>query len=168
MVHQNAQYFERCQTADYDPSRTVETRHRCWTRWLAHYHEGQPPERIRHARDRIAALESGEETAPLPGMEGRPVGQAHTAAFLSAGKYERPAAEGTDSAETEPPSAEPTTTSERTEEPRIPSPPERRSSACTPVCEPGWEACVRACDDRGQPCIETCEVEYRTCLSGCH
>ncbi|MFW6051669.1 MAG: hypothetical protein ACODAU_10865 [Myxococcota bacterium] len=169
MVHQNAEYFERCQAAHYDPDVSDDVRRTCWARWLTHYTEGQPAERVRYARARLAEFEGGSETAPLPG-----VGRSRTASqrptYLSStdagdgGTAERaPDAEegasppdgGSDRAEQGPP------------EP-LPPPPSGRSSACFHLCEPRWEACARRCRGRHKSCLEACESEHRTCMSACH
>ncbi len=67
MIHESDTYYERCYAADVDPQITVDTRRECWALWLEHYTPGQPPDRVAHARSRLAALEAGEVAPPLPG-----------------------------------------------------------------------------------------------------
>ncbi len=68
MLHQSEAYYEHCHAADLDPSRSTEERIACWTAWVEHYREGMPPERVLHARRRLAGLEDGLAPAPLPGV----------------------------------------------------------------------------------------------------
>lgn len=66
MLHQSEAYYEHCHAADLDPSRSTEERIACWTAWVEHYREAMPPERVLHARRRLAGLEDGLAPAPLP------------------------------------------------------------------------------------------------------
>lgn len=164
MVHQNASYFERCHAADYDPSVRPPARRACWERWLAYYREGQPSDRVRFARARLAALESGAPSDPLPGMRGASLDAAYTGAFLSSDGETKPEAEAPPSVAAAPPHA----ASKDDDDADLPSPPEVQSSACIPVCEPRWQACARRCDGQPDACIRSCEVEFRTCASACN
>jgi hypothetical protein len=185
MVHQNAEYFERCHAADHNPTVSARVRHACWVRWLSHYTAGQSQERIRHASTRLAALETGQTGAPLPGMDGA-VGSAHTAAFLPADAEAPPegqepgppptsAPNGTATPDTpSAPPAEGAPAPARTSPPGdahgpyIPTPPRVRESGCDEVCMPSWEACIRACQDRPRTCVKSCEAEHRICRAACH
>ncbi|MCB9619316.1 MAG: hypothetical protein H6724_07680 [Sandaracinus sp.] len=66
MLHQSEAYYEHCHAADLDPERSNDERIECWTAWLEHYREGMPPERVLHARRRLAGLEDGAAPDPLP------------------------------------------------------------------------------------------------------
>jgi hypothetical protein len=78
MLHQSEAYYERCHAADLDPARSTEDRRRCWTAWVEHYRVGMPPERVSHARRRLAALNDGIALEPLPDV--RP---SYTATFMA-------------------------------------------------------------------------------------
>lgn len=169
MVHQNASYFERCHAADYNPAVSPSARSACWTRWLAYYRDGQPSDRIRFARARLAALENGKPSDPLPGMQGSSLDAAYTGSSVGSGSETEPGAAG--SAATA--SADDATSgshaaSKKAENADLPSPPNVQSSACIPVCEPGWQACAGRCDGQPEACIRSCEVEFRTCASACN
>jgi hypothetical protein len=56
-AHRSQVYFERCYSADLDPAVPVDERRACWQQWMAHYHEGQPPDRTDYARERIVRLD---------------------------------------------------------------------------------------------------------------
>jgi hypothetical protein len=182
MVHQNTEYFERCQTADYDPSVSASTRHACWTRWLAHYTAGQPDERRHHARARLAALEGGEPTEPLPGLgdtppetgpEAPPEAAEGRAATAPGEPEPPPAAE--DEPEAPPPEGDAaegdessSTASSEDDRTRLRRPPGGLSGACTGLCQPRWETCARGCIGQPKGCLKSCEAEYRICMAGCH
>lgn len=165
MVHQNAQYFERCQAADYDSRFGPEAREGCWARWLEHYSDAQPATRVRYARIRLAELERGQTTPALPGMRGYVGMQEAQSSPDGAGE---PSGEPSGSEEAEPPEEEDTDEAEDAEPPPLPDVPLERSSACTPLCRPTWESCARRCEGESPSCLETCEIEYRTCLGACH
>lgn len=85
MLHQSEAYYERCHAADLDPARSTEDRLRCWTAWVEHYRVGMPPERVSHARRRLAALNDGIALDPLPDV--RP---SYTATFMALEAAEAP------------------------------------------------------------------------------
>lgn len=78
MLHQSEAYYERCHAADLDPARSTEDRLRCWTAWVEHYRVGMPPERVSHARRRLAALNDGIALDPLPDVT-----PSYTATFMA-------------------------------------------------------------------------------------
>jgi len=188
MLHQSEAYYERCHAADLDPARSTEDRLRCWTAWVEHYRVGMPPERVSHARRRLAALNDGIALEPLPDVT-----PSYTATFMALEAAEGPDARVEDASEA--PSVEPaeadagvasSTTSATpdesapspTEPARDPSriPPRPRPLApraaspthpCTPVCQPRWEACVDRATARGLDGLEACRIEQRVCMNGC-
>jgi hypothetical protein len=170
MVHQNAEYFERCQAADYDPSASMETRHACWSRWLAHYTEGQPTARVRHAHDRLAAIEAGEPPEPLPGVHGLAVDTAHAAAFLTEDGSALPASPPDDPSDEGAPrddGAEDAADAPPEDRAPLRRPPRHRKGPCADICLPEWEQCARGCEGRGDGCLKACEAQHRVCASAC-
>ena len=85
MLHQSEAYYERCHAADLDPARSTEDRLRCWTAWVEHYQVGMPPERVSHARRRLAALNDGIALDPLPDVT-----PSYTATFMALEAAESP------------------------------------------------------------------------------
>lgn len=85
MLHQSEAYYERCHAADLDPARSTEDRLRCWTAWVEHYRTGMPPERVSHARRRLAALNDGVALEPLPDVT-----PSYTATFMALEAAESP------------------------------------------------------------------------------
>jgi hypothetical protein len=85
MLHQSEAYYERCHAADLDPARSTEDRLRCWTAWVEHYRVGMPPERVSHARRRLAALNDGIALEPLPDVT-----PSYTATFMALEAAESP------------------------------------------------------------------------------
>ena len=177
MVHQSNAYFERCHTADYDPSISVETKHNCWAAWLEHYREGQTPDRIGYASHRLVSLDSGADTPPLPGLGSATV--SYTASYLSSSPEEEPdeataEVEGTD---------EGTAGGEDVDvvhPPQVPHDdlhgvlntrgtrnPQIMRGACAAVCGPRWDACMEHCEGRDNSCQRACEAEQRICMRGC-
>lgn len=163
MVHQNAEYFERCQGADYDPHAPAEVQHACWSRWLAKYSAAQPKDRVRYARARLAALESGQASEPLPGMGGPVVGTGYTGAFLPSSGDPEGSPPPAVPAQEEPDAAPPAS-----DEGTLPDPPTTANSACRPVCGPQWRDCAAGCRHEPEACLDSCEAEFRTCMAACH
>ncbi len=164
MVHQSNAYFERCHAADFDPTVRPELRRECWARWLQHYTQGQPPDRVDYARGRVAALEDGEDIAPLPGMQRTALGSSYTASFLTMEEQAQSEAETSD------PEVELPADTQEALEPavaEIPAPPDV-TGGCAPVCTPRWNDCMSQCDGRAASCREACETEHRTCMRGCY
>lgn len=160
MVHQSNAYFERCHAADFDSTVRPGLRRECWARWLQHYTPGQPPDRIEYARNRLAALDDGEEIEPLPGMRQTAIGSTSTASFLPA---------GADQGGEQPMVVLPDATQQALESPAPDRPPPPTMiGACASVCAPRWDGCIAACDGRAEGCRESCEHEHRTCMRGCY
>jgi hypothetical protein len=65
MTHESTSYFERCYATDLEERASIEDKRLCWAAWLEHYTTGQPPDRVRYAEDRLAALARGESQPPL-------------------------------------------------------------------------------------------------------
>jgi len=147
MVHQSNAYFERCHSADYDPTVQANIRQACWAAWLEHYTGGQPPERLEYARRRLRALEEGITVPPLPGLPSSALGSSHTASFL--------VTSSSSSTEQVLPSAVP-------QSPAAPTADD--GAARLEVCAPERVRCRDACDSAG--CHDACIAEYRTCLRG--
>lgn len=195
MLHQSEAYYERCHAADLDPARSTEDRLRCWTAWVEHYRVGMPPERVSHARRRIAALNDGIALEPLP--DERP---SYTATFMALEAAEGPdRVEEVSASDGGVPASEPSTdlaaasndataNDSNTDESaaaagsnvpgRDPSriPPRPRPLApraaspthpCAPVCQPRWDACVDRARSRGLDGLEACRIEHRVCMNGC-
>jgi hypothetical protein len=176
MIHESDTYYERCYAADVDPQITVDTRRECWALWLEHYTPGQPPDRVAHARSRLAALEAGEVAPPLPGSPLPPVtetteasdaGVEATAVLDGATPEPLPegaVAAGTDAGPVGPP---------RPDSPEVraayrPPPPVTVTTACDPVCQVGWDECIPRCDDRTRACHSACQAQYRRCQAACY
>ncbi|NOY89949.1 MAG: hypothetical protein GXP55_01980 [Deltaproteobacteria bacterium] len=170
MEHQSATFFERCHATDADPRATLDQRQACWTGWLAHYAEDQPPERVRYAETRCDALARGESLPPLPGL-GPAVDETYAASYLAlsvethgqetqAGPSAGDAGASAQSADAGAATAP--------HEDRTMAPPTGGTTACSSFCVPRWGACVRRCDQEGRGCIGACEADYRTCLGGCY
>lgn len=146
MVHQSNTYFEHCHAADLDPGRTMDERKACWSAWLDHYGEPQPPERRAYASARIEAIERGEAIRPLPDVT------TYRAAFL-----------GSDGEQVEVASDDPQ------QVPRDVEPaPAISSDPCINVCTPRLTACLATCGARGADCVTACRAEHNVCLRGCY
>lgn len=183
MVHQSSTYFERCNSADYDLAVANETRRQCWAAWLQNYHQGQPPDRIEYAQQRIRDIEAGIALASLPGMEPPGTRVSYTSAFLAtSAPVESTSATAASAADTTndaiPQGTEglvPTTDTDDTNAPAAPPPrrqaqlePPTNSGACAPVCGPRWQQCMRHCEGREAGCERACGTEHRTCMRACH
>lgn len=155
MMHRSTSWFERCYAADFDARIRSTEKHACWVAWLDHYTDGQPPERIGYAQERIRELGDGRSTIALPGLEAA-VGPA----YATDGVAPADGAAGT----TPPPPAD----TNAIPPPPPPHPPAMGNAACGPVCDPRWNDCVLRCDHlRPDPCLDACMVEYRACSRGC-
>ncbi|MEM7137154.1 MAG: hypothetical protein AAF500_11275 [Myxococcota bacterium] len=64
--HVSTAQYEQCYASDYDPGVSSERRTQCWARWLAEYADGQPPERVEFAQERLRRLEADGSARPLP------------------------------------------------------------------------------------------------------
>lgn len=146
MVHQSNTYFEHCHAADLNPERTMEQRKACWSAWLEHYAEPQPPERRAYASARIEAIERGESLHPLPDVT------TYRAAFL--GSDGEPEEAATDDPQQ--------VTGEVAPVASISSDP------CINVCTPRLTTCLGQCGPRGADCLTACRAEHNVCLRGCY
>lgn len=171
MVQQSNVYFERCHAADFNPGVDPATRRACWARWMQYYAEGQPPDRVRHARERLRAIESGGEVEPLPGMPQAVVDSSYTASFLAIEQTQTAADEGTD----DPPDADAQAAQPAAEVPQIPPVPRRsaprlrgETGACSSVCEPRWQACIDRCAEGSRGCERACQQEHQYCVRACY
>lgn len=180
-AHQSAAYFERCHGADFDGAVTLQDKQLCWSAWIEHYSDGQPPHRIRYAEDRRDALRRGETLPPLPGVPYTLMGSTHRAAILATAVPDAPPAEpGTEPVD---PPDDARTGAAPGPEPEVDRPepvdrapvaerhrpraPGSEGSPCMQVCAPRWDGCIRRCDDRERGCMGACEAEHRTCMAGC-
>lgn len=179
MIHESDTYYERCYAADVDPEISVDTRRECWALWLEHYTPGQPPDRVAHARSRLAALEAGEAAPPLPDTAVLPGTEAVSeisdagveASALLDGATPEPLLDGAvaaaataDAGPVGPP---------RPDSPEVRAayrspPPVSVTTACDPVCLVGWEECIPRCDDRTRACRSACQARYRSCQAACY
>jgi len=181
MIHESDTYYERCYAADVDPAISMETRHQCWALWLEHYTPGQPPDRVGHARERLAELEAGVAAAPLPDMPPLPATASEQDAGVALADGSAPPGapldgavapadgavaptSGTDAAPTAPPAPD----SPEVRANYRPPPPVRTTTACDPVCLAAWEECVPRCDDRTRSCMAACQARYRSCQAACY
>ena len=133
-LHEGARYFERCHAAELLPSVPPERKLACWERWLAHYAENQPPERVTYARLRQVAIAQGEELAPLHALESQS-GKFTTTLPLTA-ETALPAPPPLHG-----PCAEPCSKAWR---------------RCAARCPPGAETCLRTCRDDATRCDRAC------------
>lgn len=160
-------YFERCYAADFDTRIAAAEKHACWTAWLEHYTNGQPPERGDYARERVYAIEHGESVPRLPGLPQAALGPRTvtpvTAASAPPEEEEDPVVEEALPADrVEMPRARP-----RRRDRHAPPMPRTANPACAAAaCEPAWRACIDTCDD-AQACETACEVELAACARGC-
>lgn len=139
-------YFERCHSADIDRRRSSNQRKECWARWLRHYSSDQSPERIYHARSRLAALSGG----PLPPLPPEP--ETH---LEMGGGSQGPAPLSTPTPQT-------------AAVPKTPAIERVSAEGCGPVCDPIWNACASRCQENARRCLQACENEYRFCIRGCY
>jgi len=173
MIHESDTYYERCYAADVDPQITMDTRRECWALWLEHYTTGEPPERVAHARSRLAALEAGEAAPALPGSPPPVEAGASDAGVadlsLLDGATPEPPLDGAVAAATDagPVGPLPPTAPEVRAAYRSP-PPVTVTTACDPVCLAGWEECIPRCDDRTRSCRSACQARYRSCQAACY
>lgn len=171
MVHQSEAYFERCDAADRDPEVGDAHRLRCWEAWIDHQTEGQPPSKVRYARERIEALVLALHAPPAPPPPARggapsDAGPPTDAAALpDAGQDASPQESG----RSPPPPLAGGCPARPTALPGVacPSPPERVSGPCADTCDPAWYRCVSHCTQFEHECLDACELEYRTCVGGC-
>ncbi len=165
-AQQSRVYFERCYAADFDPSIAAAEKHACWTAWLEHYTNGQPPERGDYARERVYAIEHGESVPRLPGLPQAALGPRAVTPVTVASAPEEPPA----------PEEAPVLPVDRVQleerrEPRrdrhAPPLPRTANPACaSAACEPAWRECIDACDGT-EACETACEVELAACARGC-
>lgn len=196
MVQQSATFYERCQAAELNPSRTLDERRECWVAWLEHYTVGQPLERISYAQERRIALAHGEEVPPLPDQvdPGHELRSSREPAPSPAIPLE-PTPEGempSDGAETPPETdSEVAETivdpdafrqdegappgrhfSVRTvappDEAPVPGPPGVVDSPCGTACNPAWYRCAERCHGRSGGCMNACVSHHRQCMGGCN
>ncbi|MFK7999052.1 MAG: hypothetical protein AB8H86_05620 [Polyangiales bacterium] len=195
MVQQSATYYERCQAAELNPSRTLDERRECWVAWLEHYTIGQPLERISYAQERRIALAHGEEVPPLPdqvdpGHELRSsqedVASPNAVPEAGAADTEPPetASEGESSEQDDRAIADPNVFrqdegappgrhfSVRTvappDEAPVPGPPGVVDSPCGTACNPAWYRCAERCHGRSGGCMNACVSHHRQCMGGCN
>lgn len=183
MIHESDTYYERCYAADVDPESSMELRQQCWALWLEHYTPGQPPDRVAHARTRLAALEAGVAEPPLPGSIPTTEPSSDDLEALDGGVEEAAQvterdAETTAAAPTEaghgPSPADGTQTGvPRPDSPEVRAgyrspPPVRPTTACDPVCAAAWDRCLPRCDGRERSCRAACQAQYRACQAGCY
>ena len=157
-------YFERCYAADFDARIPLAEKHACWTAWLEHYTEGQPPERARYARERLYAIEHGESVPRLPGLPEAAIGPQRVTPVMAASE-ERP----------EPVQEEYDTVDEED----MPRPRPRRRRRVSPMprtsnqecaaraCAEPWNDCIQRCPEDRESCETACEVELQACARGC-
>ena len=191
MVHQSNVYFERCHGADYDPTLRSSDRRACWAAWLEHYPEGQPPDRVDYALQRLEAIDQGNGAEPLPGVPSATVGTQYTASFVSTDSVAETETESESETETESEteSESETETESETESESgtvaatgvaggtaIAGPPASRfrrtpprggGAVCRSICQGPWDSCITRCADRERGCIRACELEHRACTRGC-
>lgn len=72
-LHASDASYERCYAADFDPSVAASVREQCWSDWLEHHAEHQPPERISFAQARLRQLENETSARPLPHASPEPI-----------------------------------------------------------------------------------------------
>lgn len=172
MIHESDTYYERCYAADVDPQISMETRQQCWALWLEHYTPGQPPERVAHARMRLAELEAGVQAAPLPdaplplAVESVDAGVevALLDGAVATANDGAPVATATDAGPLGPPAPDSPEVRANYRSP----PPVSVTTACDPVCLVGWEECIPRCDDRTRACRSACQARYRSCQAACY
>jgi hypothetical protein len=151
MVHQSNSYFETCHAADFDPSVRISDKRACWAAWLEHYTDGQPPDRVAYALERLEDLDRGRTLRALPGIRTTMVGTAYTGSTLPSAESGPAEVESRHDANGERPE----------------SPSERPISACDRACAPRVERCLSHCRDHANGCRQACEVEERLCSRGC-
>lgn len=171
-VQDSRVYFERCYAADFDARIPLAEKHACWTAWLEHYTDGQPPERARYARERVYAIEHGESVPRLPGIPDVAMGP-RQATPMTVSSEEREIVVAEPEPEPEPPP--PTTVDD--EDMPVPRPRERRRRVRIPrtsnqacalrACAPAYEACLDRCPEDRDACETACEVELQACARGC-
>ncbi|MBK6532153.1 MAG: hypothetical protein IPF99_21895 [Deltaproteobacteria bacterium] len=59
-VYDGESAFERCYGLDYDTAVADAARSSCWSAWLQSYSYGANPDRVDFARNRLAALGTGD------------------------------------------------------------------------------------------------------------
>jgi hypothetical protein len=180
MVHRGNAYFERCYAADFDVRVRATDRHTCWVAWLDHYTVGQPVERVRYARARVAAIADEGGVAMLPGLPTAAVEGAHRPAVLVSSSEVVPAPEerggapgaGRASGVGSAPRGEPRAPAPAPTPAPVPPPPERirrLNAACAGICEPRYASCLAQCDPaRPQGCRNACASEHRACARACY
>jgi hypothetical protein len=158
--------FEHCYRLDLDVNIAPTHRHACWREWLRVYTYGQVRDRIEYARQRLAALEQGDNTRP--------------ALNLMAGR--RPEERSWYLSEPAPTSAHaPPPPMWKPESPGSTPPAEPPASAEKPSTTPG-EECSRDCRAAHASCNEECEgkadaekpgkcascdPDFKTCMRRC-
>lgn len=170
MIHESDTYYERCYAADVDPEISMDTRRQCWALWLEHYTPGQPPDRVAHARTRLAELEAGVQAPPLPDvpppLATEPADAGVEVSVLD-GAVEATSDAGaavTDAGPVGPPAPDSPEVRANYRSP----PPVSVTTACDPVCLAGWEECIPRCDDRTRACRAACQARYRNCQAACY
>ncbi|MGE0787518.1 MAG: hypothetical protein AB7S26_17725 [Sandaracinaceae bacterium] len=144
-MQQSHVYFERCYAADFDALIPPAQKHACWSAWLEHYTAGLPQDRVRYARERVAAIEHGEVVPRMRGLE-EPESASDVSgvapSFASANEPE--------------------------DDPNPRPLPHTASPACAArACEPHYRRCLGRCDIPSQECSAACEVELQACARGC-
>lgn len=162
--------WERCRTLDNDPQASREERIQCWSYWEQTYTEGQSPDRVQHARDRIARLRAS--TNGNPPSAGNQQQRRDDAA--------PPRAE---SPTPSPPPASSTVMNNRSGDSTpagasdggYPSPPSSNTVVNTPpgancatACRDAWTTCSSNCTRNDAACIAHCDDTYRDCMRGCY
>ncbi|KPK14205.1 MAG: hypothetical protein AMJ62_13650 [Myxococcales bacterium SG8_38] len=122
--------YQGCFSGDYDPAVTPGQRSACWSGWLAHDAEDQPPERVAYAQKRLQQLASDGSTLPLPNPVPEP-------APTREHEYPRP-----------PPAVYPTSSCD----PFC----NDRWAACNSHCDMKDKSCAAACESEYRVCLGGC------------
>jgi hypothetical protein len=170
-VYESSYEWDRCRTLDDDPGVTNEDRLQCWTAWLESDTSGQPPDRIQHARTRVAALGNGGRAAPP--SSGGVQAEAPRAPSVASGAPASTASEPTP----------PTVTAGGVARADTSAPPQSGGNepagadggagappgaGCASTCRSAWNSCSGACGAGDAACAANCDNSYRDCMRGCY
>lgn len=168
-VYESNIRFEHCYRLDLDTKVAPGHRAACWKEWSQRYTYGQTRDRLEHARQRIAALDSGDASRPelrlssadggVGSIEAPAPTNLHApppplVATASRGPLDAGVADaslGVDS--------------------RDAGPPDPPGSKCVAECRQSWRDCGRDCDpDAGKKrgSCKACDADYGRCVQRCY
>ena len=185
-VYDGESAFERCYGLDYDTTVADTARSSCWSAWLQSYSYGANPDRVDFARNRLAAIGTGERRNPAGQASGANAStlnpsassggpgptSAPTAALTV--DVDRPATRPAASAETA--GASPWSGRMSTGGNPVNAPPpthqdstgaEPPGATCAHDCRAAWSTASGRCPRQDAACVARSDEGYRDCMRGC-